>query len=143
MPGSTSRRGFGNDIEKGIKQEQKARIFDLYLACFTQQEIAERLEKGLTYAVACSAAGIHYATFRRWINRGKDAGQGEYCDFCDTVRAAEMVGRRKMERRAFKESKPLEYLERRYPEDWGRKDRAEIGGDIRVTVEWATPANAK
>ncbi|MCH7577141.1 MAG: ABC transporter permease subunit [Chloroflexi bacterium] len=33
-----------------------------------------------------------------------------------------------MERRAFKESKPLEYLERRYPEDWGKTDRHEITG---------------
>ncbi len=54
-----------------------------------------------------------------------------------------MVGREKMERRAFKESKPLEYLERRYPEDWGKKDRHEIGGDVRVTVEWATAKDKK
>ena len=54
-----------------------------------------------------------------------------------------MVGRGKMERRAFKESKPLEWLERRYPEDWGKKDRHEIGGDIVVEVRWATPADAK
>ena len=104
--------------------------------------LVESLEKGFTYAVACSGAGIHYATFRRWINKGESAQQGEYCDFCDTVRAAEMIGRRKMERRAFKESKPLEYLARRYPEDWGKKDRAEIGGPIVVEVRWATPADA-
>ena len=49
-----------------------------------------------------------------------------------------MVARGKMERRAFKESKPLEYLARRYPEDWGRKHPDVIGGDITVRVEWAT-----
>ena len=31
-------------IDKDAKEEQKNRVFDLYLACFTQEEIAERLD---------------------------------------------------------------------------------------------------
>lgn len=70
--------------------------------------------------------------------KGEEAKQGQYFQFFHKMKAAEMVHRRKMERRASKESKPLEYLERRYPEDWGRKDRSEIGAAIKVVVEWAT-----
>lgn len=104
----------------------------------TTRKLVEKLEGGFTYAVACSAAGIHYTSFRGWLNKGEEAGQGEYFDFFNAVRVAEMVGREAMELRAYKESKPLEYLERRHPEDWAKKERHEIGGDIRVTVEWAT-----
>lgn len=109
----------------------------------TTKALVEALEQGDTYAVACADASITYRSFRGWMVKGEAAGQGEYFHFFHKVKAAEMVGRRTMERRAFKESKPLEYLERRHPEDWGRKDRAEIGGDIRVTVEWATAKDKK
>lgn len=90
--------------------------------------LAECLEKGLTYAVACSAAGINYTTFRGWILKGQEAQQGEYFDFHATVRTAEMVGRRILEERALKEARPLDILERRYPEDWGKTDRHEVTG---------------
>lgn len=95
-------------------------------------------EESDTAAVACADADVNYKTYRRWMNKGEDAQQGEYRDFYDTVNAALMIGRRKMERRAAKESRPLEYLAVRYPEDWAKPDRAEIGGTIKVVVEWAT-----
>ena len=100
--------------------------------------LVESLEKGFTYAVACAGAGITYRSFRLWMVKGEAAGQGEYFHFFHTIRAAEMAGRRTMEARAFKESKPLEWLARRYPEDWAKKEKADIGGDITVRVEWAT-----
>ncbi len=109
----------------------------------TTQKLCEALRQGETYAVACAGASVHYTTFRGWLRKGEGAGQGEYFYFFNTIREAEMEGRGKMEARAFKESKPLEWLERRYPEDWGRKDWAEIGGDIVVRVEWATSKDKK
>lgn len=33
--------GYLNDIDKRLREERKQRIFDLWLACYTQQEIAE------------------------------------------------------------------------------------------------------
>jgi len=105
--------------------------------------LVQALEQGDTYAVACYEANITYRVFRLWMVKGEAAKQGEYFQFFHKMKAAEMAARQKMERRAFKESKPLEYLERRHPEDWGKKDRHEIGGDIKVIVEWATEKDKK
>lgn len=109
----------------------------------TTQKLVEALEQGETYAVACADAGLTYRSFRHYMVKGEAAEQGEYFHFFHKMNAALMVGRGKMEARAFKESKPLAWLERRYPEDWGRKDRAEIGGPIVVRVEWATDKDKK
>lgn len=107
----------------------------------TVEKLAESLRQGDTYAVACAGADITYSTFRNWMNKGEAAKQGAYFDFFGKMNTALMGGRRIMERRAFKESKPLEYLAVRFPEDWAKPDRSEIGGAIKVVVEWATPDN--
>lgn len=104
----------------------------------TVDKLSESLRQGDTYAVACAGADITYSTFRNWMNKGEAAKQGAYFDFFGKMNTALMGGRRIMERRAFKESKPLEYLAVRFPEDWAKPDRAEIGGAIKVVVEWAT-----
>lgn len=109
----------------------------------TVEVLAESLRQADTFAVACAEAHITYATFRNWMRRGEAAKQGEYFDFFNKMNTALMGGRRIMERRAFKESKPLEWLAVRYPEDWGKPDRAEIGGAIKVVVEWATDKDKK
>ena len=109
----------------------------------TTRVLAECLEKGLTYTVACAAAGITYTSFRSWLIKGEAAGQGEYFDFFNTIRSAEMIGRRLLEERALKEAAALAILERRYPEDWGKRERHDPGGDIVVEVRWATAADAE
>ena len=109
----------------------------------TTQKLCEKLQLGRSYAVACAHAGIVYETFRAWQRKGEQAKQGEYSVFYDIIRKAEMIGRDALEARALKQSDPLEILGRRWPEDWAKKDRAEIGGDIRVTVEWATAKDKK
>ncbi len=109
----------------------------------TTEALCEKLHEGRTYAVACAHAGIAYQSFRNWLNRGEAAGQGEYFEFFDTIRKAEMIGRDILEGRALKNSDPLEILGRRWPEDWGKKDRDEIGGSIVVRVEWATDKDKK
>ncbi|MFB3133793.1 MAG: hypothetical protein ACE10K_14845 [Rhodothermales bacterium] len=109
----------------------------------TTEALCEKLRDGRTYAVACAHAGIVYETFRNWLRKGEQAKQGEYSVFYDTIRKAEMAGRDALEARALKHSDPLEILGRRWPEDWGKKDRSEIGGDIVVRVEWATDKDKK
>lgn len=109
----------------------------------TTEALCEKLRLGHTYAVACAHAGIWYTTFRSWIKKGETAQQGEYYNFYNTIRKAEMEGRDLLEARALKNSNPLEILERRWPEDWAKRERHELGGDIRVTVEWATDKDKK
>ena len=109
----------------------------------TTEALCEKLREGRTYAVACAYAGIVYETFRNWLRKGEQAKQGEYSVFYATIRKAEMVGRDVLEARALKSSNPLEILERRWPEDWGKPERSEIGGAIKVVVEWATDKDKK
>ncbi len=109
----------------------------------TTQKLCAKLCDARTYAVACAHAGIWYTTFRSWIKKGEAAGQGEYYDFYNAIRRAEMKGRDLLEARALKSSDPLEILGRRWPEDWGKRDKHEIGGDIVVRVEWATSKDKK
>jgi len=104
----------------------------------TTKALCEKLREGKTYAVACAHAGIVYESFRNWLIKGEAAKQGEYFVFFGAIRKAEMEGRDALEARALKSSDPLEILGRRWPEDWAKKDRHEIGGEIKVTVEWAT-----
>lgn len=109
----------------------------------TTQKLVEALGQGDTYAVACAGAGLTYRSFRHYMVKGEAAEQGEYFQFFHKMNDALMIGRGVRERDAFKKSDPLVWLERRYPEDWGRKDRADIGGAIVVRVEWATDKDKK
>ena len=109
----------------------------------TTKKLCAKLRDGRTYAVACAHAGIVYETFRNWLKRGEAAGQGEYFVFFATIRKAEMVGREKLEVRALHNSDPLEILGRRWPEDWGKRDKHEIAADLVVRVEWATEKDKK
>lgn len=60
--------------------------------CQTRLAIIQALEKGATDADACASALVDYKTFRRWINRGEDEGEGEYFDFCQNVARARSSG---------------------------------------------------
>ena len=106
--------------------------------------LVEYLKEGYTYAVCCAHAGIEYSTFRKWINRGREATtDNDYFRFFNRVNAAEMEGRKKLEARALRESKPIEVLERRYPKDWGKTDRVEGKVESRVIIEWAKPEDGQ
>lgn len=100
--------------------------------------LVQYLEEGYTYAVCCAHAGITYRSFNSWMNKGKEAKQGQYFHFFHTINTAEMAGRAVLEAKALKESTPLSILERRWPEDWGKTERHEIKGGATVRIEWAT-----
>lgn len=85
-----------------------------------QARLCEAIGLGATYAHACNYAGISYETFRRW--------QRENVAFHDAIKMAEgkaTVGwLAKIEREADNGSWQAAAwkLERRYPNDYGRRD---------------------
>jgi transposase len=85
-----------------------------------QERLCQAIELGATYAHACNYAGISYETFRRW--------QRENSAFHDAIKMAEgkaTVGwLAKIEREADNGSWQAAAwkLERRYPDDYGRRD---------------------
>ncbi len=86
------------------------------------------IRQGLTYRQAAALAGISYMTFNRWKKRGAlDDAPPELRDFCDHIAEAEAKAAlacvstiSKAGRRDWRASAWI--LERRYPEDWGRRE---------------------
>ena len=82
------------------------------------------LEAGNYTTVAVGYAGIGRATFYRWMQRGRDADQGIYREFYESVRRALVIAevravaivRRHMAKRW---RACLAWLERRHRDRWG------------------------
>ena len=88
------------------------------------ERIVRALLQGATYQLAASYGGIHYDTFNEWRKR--------YPEFSDAVKSAEAgaaVGwLEQIEQAAASGTWQAAAwkLERRYPEDWGRRERVDL-----------------
>ena len=56
-----------------------------------QQVIVAAIEMGLTYEVACQAAGINQTTYYNWKRRGLEAKSGRYFQFVKACQDAEAI----------------------------------------------------
>ncbi len=94
-------------------------------------KVCAALEEGLSRRAACRAAGISHTTFYEWIKAP---------DVLDSVTRAEDAAQEKMERiiiaAAPKDWRAAQvYLERRRPEEWGRRQRLDhTSAPITVTL---------
>jgi transposase len=97
-----------------------------------QARIVAAAAAGNTRRVCALAAGISDATLYDWISRGK-RGEASYLEFLESLRLAEA----KAEMNAvavWQEAMPgnwqaaRDFLARRWPEDWGTRDRHEHTG---------------
>jgi hypothetical protein len=83
---------------------------------------------------ACGCAGIHRATFYRWIERGRRQATGAYRDVCDSITRARATGRIFLLAKIY-DAAATDWragawlLERRDPEGYGPTVRHRIGGD--------------
>jgi hypothetical protein len=102
------------------------------------QEKIDRVIRAGNYAyIAAEYAGIGQSTFYRWLEQGEEQERGPYREFREAVKAAE----REAEIRAVATVQQhmgkswqaaMTYLERKYPQRWGRRldvtsDGREIG----------------
>lgn len=96
-----------------------------------QQKVVAALRAGNYAHVAAEYAGIDRATFYRWMQRGRESTRGKFSDFCEAVKNAE----REAEVRAVAVIQnhmadnwqaAMTYLERKYPDRWGRRDRVSL-----------------
>jgi hypothetical protein len=90
-----------------------------------QQYLVRALSVGCTHRAACQYAGIHYATFYRWLHTG-ETGKAPYDDFCNAIKRAEAEGvLRALEQihaagdTDWRAAAWL--LERRYPEEFSKR----------------------
>ena len=97
----------------------------------TVKRIMEALAAGASYKMAAAYGGISYETFRTW--------RAEFPAFSAAIEKAEaeaVVGRLEVIDDAAVDGNwqaAAWWLERKYPDEWGRKDRLEL--DIRREAE--------
>lgn len=105
-----------------------------------QQRIVQALTAGNTRETVARYAGIDPASFYGWLKRGEAAGSGPYFEFFNAVKKAESdatVHAVAIIHQAMPKNWQAAawFLERRYPDDWGRKDRVTIEHQLQQEAE--------
>ena len=97
--------------------------------------ITEALQGGNTRRTAAAYAGISPRTLQRWLKRGREEDEGEYVDLLRHVEMAEADATVCMVAAVMKAAQSGEWraaawwLERRYPDDWGRRPRTVVADE--------------
>jgi transposase len=91
-----------------------------------QSKIAGAIAAGNYHEVACALAGVSTSTFYAWLEKGR-AGKSPYVEFLEAVKKAEAAAEVKriqiITKAADTDWKAAAwYLERRYPERWGKRN---------------------
>ena len=99
-----------------------------------RERILEAICAGATYKLAAQAGGISYDLLRQWLKRADEdaAGNEEYRAFAADLRAAEIEGLQQsltVIRSSTDWRSHAWLLERRWPEDYGRRDHLELAND--------------
>ena len=103
----------------------------------TIEIILKARKSGLNQKECAEVAGINESTLYKWLNKGKKAKRGKYRDFYNDFQMA------KNKNKLFHLKKIHEaeawtasawYLERVYPEEFGRKDRVDLKHKAQVEV---------
>lgn len=102
------------------------------------------IELGNTVKNIYGALGISKQTWYNWLDKGKKAKSGIYKKFYEEVEAAESRAEARfvtMISKAAEENWQAAawWLERKYPERWGRKDKVDLSADkdgFKVVVEY-------
>jgi transposase len=110
-----------------------------------RERILGALRAGLPIRRAAGFAGISAQTLYNWLERGAKAPEGEYGKFAQAIEQAqaeltqEMLGH--ITRAAEDDWRASAHvLERRFPDEWGKKERHEVSGPagepIKIEVTW-------
>jgi len=105
--------------------------------------IVTAIKVGTPFVHAAHAAGISYDTFRKWIVRGMDEESGPFKKFFNDVKKAE--GEFVLNNLAIIQKAAMDgawqaaawKLERRYPQDFGRKFQTEGGQETTMSSDEA------
>lgn len=101
------------------------------------KKICDEIKRGLPITKAPLLAGVTAQTFYNWYNRGKKAKKGKFHDFYNEVEEAKAYAialRVENIRQAGVEGNwqaDAWWLERVDPENFGRRDKLSLNGDLR------------
>lgn len=104
-----------------------------------QEKLCEAIAEGNYYECACNLVGIRYATFRQWMIWGEDEPSGIYHDFYNAVKLAEAKAESAVVRewqRCIPQNANAckEFLERRYPDRWGKRDKLDLKAEGKLDI---------
>ena len=107
-----------------------------------QEFIVDGINAGLTFGLTCARAGVNPATFYRWLEKGETAKSGVYSEFCDTVSRAKADSALRLVSQITLQA-PTDWraaafmLERRFPDDYGRRTEVtgKDGGPVKVDTK--------
>ena len=96
-----------------------------------QETLVQAIRAGNYALVAVQYAGISRSTFYRWMQKGQKAATGLYREFYEAIQLAESQA--EVRAVAILQSHmqdswqaAMTFLERKFPERWGRKDRLKV-----------------
>jgi transposase len=106
-----------------------------------QERIVAAIRAGNYAAPAARSAGVSEASFYRWMARGERAKSGIYRDFYEAVKRSEAdaevhavaVIRREIADGDWRAA--ANFLERRFPDRWRRRESIEHEGQRRIVVK--------
>lgn len=100
----------------------------------TQKKIVSAISEGNYLETAAAIGGVSTTTFFRWLQEGEQAAAGLKREFWEAVKKAEAEAEALRVSRISKAGKDGNwqadawYLERRYPERWGKRIQQEVTG---------------
>lgn len=105
-----------------------------------QKRILTAISTGNTRTTAAAYAGIGLSTLMLWLSKGRCQKSGQYVELLEAIEKAEadaITTSVALIRQAGRESWQAAawWLERRYPDEWGRKERIQIEGLIQREAE--------
>jgi len=102
-----------------------------------QDKVVAAVRAGSSPEGAAQYAGIDRSTFYRWMERGRRTRTGPYKKFRDAIDKAKADLETMLAAKIIKGINEgqldlaIPFLERRYPELWGRRDAVKVEGDVR------------
>ncbi len=101
-----------------------------------QDDVVKRIRAGNYIKVACQAVGISHTAYFDWLKKGQE-GKSPYAEFLDAIKKAESEAHVNyvaiVASHAPKQWQAAAWwLERRFPDKWGRRDRLDVKGEIVV-----------
>ncbi len=100
----------------------------------TQKKIVDAISEGNYLETAAAIGGVSATTFFRWLQEGEQAAAGLKREFWEAVKKAEAEAEALRVSRISKAGKDGNwqadawYLERRYPDRWGKRIQQEVTG---------------
>ena len=103
------------------------------------EAIVDGINAGLTYRLSCARAGVTPATFYKWLEKGEGAQSGALMEFFDAVERAKSDSALRLVSQITLQA-PTDWraaafiLERRFPDDYGRRTEVtgKDGGPVKV-----------